>query len=244
MDVLDILYTPLDTPAMPEFDRAQLKDWLKRTYQVQTSQTRSILDDRINSTERIVGDRYPWDLTIGFSNMEGQGPGWVNGFDKEFPELADWLFKAFGVEYQDVGSVLFFPMRAEHTGYGFWHNDPDSVGMRVYLEFEETDSNKLFMRRFKEKFDERTVFPRPLDIAAHCEPELLEAKLLHPHQCFYLNNVRAVHAPYTEVAGKMRVACFVTANRVRAKEFVEKVVPLVMRSAAKYKDHALYWERK
>lgn len=242
MNVLDILYTPLDTPPMPSFELEKLRAWLKDTYIRQTSETRSILDNRVNSTESIVKDRYPWDLTIGYSNMEDCGPGWINGFDEQFPEISSWIFKAYGLEAQDVGSVLFFPVRQEHTGFGFWHNDPDSVGMRVYFEFEEADTNKLFMRRFKEKYEERTIFPHPLDIAATCKPEMLEAKLLHPRQCFYLNNVRAVHATYTEIPNKTRIACFVTPNKLRKQDFINKVVPLVMRSAEKYKEYALLWE--
>lgn len=243
MKVMDILYTPLDCPEMPDFDRTKLKEWLHQTYKKQTDKTRSILDDRINSTEEVVGDRYPWDLTVGFSNMEGNGPGWINNFDQEFSELSKWLFESLGVDYEDVGTVLFFPVRPEHTGFGFWHNDPDPAGMRVYLEFEMTDTNKLFMRRFKEKYEQRTVFPRPLDIAAHCEPELLEVKILHPRQCFYLNNVRAVHATYTEVPGKTRIACFITANKPKADSFLKKVVPLILRSSVKYKEYALFWDK-
>lgn len=241
MDVLDILYTPLDTQPMPDFDINELKIWLGDTYTIQSKETRSILDDRVNSTESIVKDRYPWNLTIGYSNMEDTGPGWINGFDKKFPQLAAWLFAAYGLNTEDVGSVLFFPVRQGHTGFGFWHNDPDSVGMRVYFEFEDSDTNKLFMRRFKEKYDTRTIFPHPLDIAKTCKPELLEAKLLSPKQCFYLNNVRAVHATYTEVPNKTRIACFVTPNKLRKQSFIDKVVPLVLRSAKKYKDYALLW---
>lgn len=196
MKIHNILYTPLDVPPKPDIDIDKLKNWLDTNYEP-LEEYRNILNNRGNAAEHNV-DNYPWNLTVVFWKFLSENdPGWLGNFDKEFPELAQYLYSAFNLPIEDVGLIIFLPIKNEHTGLGFWHNDPDWFGLRHYLAFERSDENKLLLKKTKLPYEERPKFPKfedPVDQEVYLQDEIHECKILKPDQSFFLNNVRAVHS--------------------------------------------------
>ena len=243
MQINDILYTPLDVPSKPEFDINQIKNWLTRNYQL-LSQYREMLAGNSFTAEKIF-ENYPWNLTVAYFKLFNENePGWLGNFDQEFPELAKHLYESFNLSIDDVGLIIFLPIKHEHTGLGFWHNDPEWYGLRHYFAFDNLDTNKLLMRRTKIAHDERPNFTIPIDENEHLQDEIIECKIFSPTQSFFLNNVRSVHATNTITPNGTRIATIVTGKFGKRKEMQEKIESLIVRSAKKYKDYAVLWDNK
>ena len=243
MQINDILYTPLDVPDKPEFDINQLKNWLTRNYQP-LSQYREMLAGNSFTAEKVF-ENYPWDLTVAYFKLFNENePGWLGNFDQEFPELAKHMYESFNLSIDDIGLIIFLPIKHEHTGLGFWHNDPEWYGLRHYFAFDNPDTNKLLMRRTKIAHDERPNFTIPIDENEHLQDEIIECKIFSPTQSFFLNNVRSVHATNTITPNGTRIATIVTGKFGKRKEMQEKIESLIVRSAEKYKDYAVLWDNK
>ncbi len=240
MNILDILYTPLDVPPQPKYQIKDLRNWLTENYGPLARYKNVFSGSRI-AAERTV-ENYPWDLTVAYFNMTDTGPGWLNGFDKKFPELSKYMYEAFGLPLEEVGLIIFLPMLEKHKGLGFWHNDTDIAGLRLFLEIEDLEKNKLYIRRMKVPYDIRPNIPLPMDEKKYLQDEVFECKILSSTQCHFLNNIRAAHATYTEDLGTNRIAAFVTCKMDNQKKFFDLVKPLILQSAEKYKDHIITWE--
>lgn len=239
VDVLDILYTILDVKPQPDYEIEDLRNWLANNY-VPLSRYRHIFHE-LGIAERVV-ENYPWDLTVAYFNAADTGPGWLNGFDKEFPELSKYLYEAFGLPLEEVGVIIFLPMREKHKGLGFWHNDIDIAGLRLFFEIDDVTKNKLLMRRMKEPYDKRPNIQLPMNEEAYLQKEVFECKILSDKQCHFLNNIRGAHATYTEELGTNRIAAFVTGKLNNQQKFFDLVKPLILRSAELYKEHVIMWE--
>lgn len=240
MKPIDILYTPLDVAAVPEFDLNKLNQWISSTYASARPYSTAIITD-----EGIHGKNYPWDLTHAYYDMKGDGPGWINNFDKEFPELATHLSTALGVPLSEYGEILLLPVRPTHTGFGFWHQDPDKAGIRLYLEFDCMENNKLLMRRTIIPYTERVTLSHAeyANIDDYLLPELINCPAHSRTQWFYLNNDRAVHSTLTTVPGKTRIAVIVGGRPNQDANFISGVEELILRSATKFSEYAVYWDR-
>jgi hypothetical protein len=240
MQIIDVLYTPLDTVPQPEIDIDKFTNWLKDSYVKLAPYRKLVTDSRLTAINFV--DNYPWNLVLVYYNIVDRGPGWLGDFDKEFPELANWMVTAFGVNLDDIGTLAFLPVRPGHTGMGFWHNDPDPHGLRFYVHFEHPDQNKLYIKRTKIPYDTRQQFPLPIDQEQLLQEELVECKLLRSNQSFFLNNIRSCHATYTEVPNSIRVACLMSSKYSNHDVYKRKIEKLVVDSAEKYKDYAVLWQ--
>lgn len=239
MTLNDVLYTPLDVPSKPEYDISDLINWLNENH-TKLSKYKDFLAGKGNTAEKVI-ENYPWNLTAAYFNLTNNGPGWLGDFDKRFPELSKYLYECFNMTLDDLGLIIFLPIREGHTGLGFWHNDSDSYGLRHYFEFEELGKNKLLMRQTKEKYESRVGLQVPIDEGLLSD-EVIECKVLHNRQSFFLNNVRAVHSTYTEIPDCVRIACFVTFKTGMTERCKEVITDLVINSAKKYKDYAVIWK--
>lgn len=243
MQLNDILYTPLDVPEKPNFDIKKLQDWLSSNHQP-LSKFKNILSNTSNAAENII-ENYPWDLTVAYFNLfGGNTPGWLGNFNNEFPELSKYMYECLGLSIDEVGLIVFLPIKQGHTGLGFWHNDTDWYGLRHYFEFENHDANKLLLKKTKVDYTTRPDFVYPIDEDKFLQEEVFECKVLSPRQSFFLNNVRSVHSTYTVVPNVTRIAAFVTSRYGEGMDIRDKVEKLVIRSAEKYKDYAIFWENK
>jgi hypothetical protein len=243
MQLNDILYTPLDVVEKPEFDVGKLQNWLTTHYKP-LSQYKDILSSTKNAAEKDIKN-YPWDLTVAYFKLfNDSDPGWLGNFDKEFPELSRYMYECFNLSIEDVGLIVFLPIKQGHTGLGFWHNDTDWYGLRHYFCFESPDTNKLLLRKTKIDYIERPNFKFPLDEEAYLQKEIIECKLLSTKQSFFLNNVRSVHSTYTATPDVVRIAAFVTGKIGKRKEMQKKIENLVIRSAEKYQEYAILWDNK
>jgi hypothetical protein len=242
MNLNDVLYTPLDTPPMPNFELSKLESWLENNYHP-LSNFKNLFTKASYSTGEMSIEDYPWDLTAAYFNISDSGPGWLGNFDIEFPELSRYFYESFSLNLEDIGFIILLPVRETYQGFGFWHNDIDFTGLRMYLGFENEKEDKLFLKRTLNPNGVRSLpkYEYPIDHKKHLQDELVECKPLHNRQCFYLNNFRSVHATYTGHAGTSRIAAFITGKRNKQFDLMKKINNLVVSSAMKFKDHAVLW---
>ena len=235
MTINDICYTPLDVSNAPDYSIDDVKTWITEN----TETLQQCVDDlckRGLSGQKDV-DKYPWRLVFAYWNEYG---GWLNNFDKKFPELSRYMHEAFNLKEDELESILLLPMNNDITGYGFWHNHGDKAGYRMYLN---NDVGSLFLRKTKKPYDsnhwvkikecDETWNDSELERTEH------ECKLLSSNQCFYLNNFRSAHATYVEEQPKdlPRIAVIINPKEVPTDD------SLVINSAKKYKDYAImYYE--
>jgi hypothetical protein len=243
MQINDILYTPLDVVEKPEFDVEKLQTWLSNNYRP-LKEYKDILSETKNAAEKVI-ENYPWDLTVAYFNLfDDSGPGWLGKFNEEFPELSKHMYECFNLSIEDIGLIVFLPIKQGHNGLGFWHNDTDWYGLRHYFCFESADTNKLLLRKTKVDYIERPSFQLPIDEDVYLQDETFECKLLSTTQSFFLNNVRAVHSTYTVTPDVTRIAAFVTGKVGKRAEMQKKIESLVVRSAEKYQEYAILWNDK
>jgi len=238
MQFENILYTPLDAPPMPEFDLDDLYRWLEQSHARQ-DRLRKLIRRFTSENNQQLGE-YPWDISIAWFNMTGRGPGWMEGFQERFPGLADHINSCFGIPMEQFGAVIMLPMKSNTEGAGFYHQDNDWYGLRMYLEFEDYDNNDLLIRPTKEPYDQQTMIETPVDLSLLQDREI-KAKILDRRQCWYVNNVRACHSTYVRVPGKRRIAVLLVSRFTNFDLVFPKIKELVMRSAEKYPDYVIEW---
>lgn len=239
MQINDILYTPLDVGEKPEFDIKKLQTWISENYEP-LSAYRNIISEKNTAENKI--ENYPWNLTVAYFNKSNKGPGWLGNFDIEFPELSRHIYESFGLSIDDLGLVLFLPVKQGHSGMGFWHSDPDWYGLRHYFDFESPETNKLLIRQTKTGYTERPALLNTPVSENLLQSDITECKLLSTKQSFFLNNVRSVHSIYTGTPHVSRIAAIVIGKDLAGLGIKEKIEPLVIRSAEKYKDYAVLWD--
>ena len=232
MNALDILYTPLDTPAVPNTDTTKLLSWVESYHKSQAHPNR--LD---SSKIEEVSTTYPWNIIYPRINHN-----WCYDFNTEFPELADFFSSAYKINESELHSVVLLPVKSEFTGLGFWHSDPDVAGLRCYIENQEKGNDFLLIRPTIEPYNTKPQFGilDPEFRTTPLQDVVLSAKLREPNQTFYLNNVRAVHAVNTQTTGALRIAVIIGVDFFKVKD---QINTLVVESAKKYNDYALYWNQ-
>jgi len=227
----EILYTPIDSVPVPDYDLNKLLEW------VQNHQNQNLAIRKDSSKIKNLADSYPWDIVYPKYNGE-----WAFNFKQEFPEIANFFSLAFKLNENDIRTVVLLPIKNNFVGIGFWHNDPDPHGLRIYLENEEPD-DFLLIKPTVEPYNEHRSFGRgsinpvipniPLQDITH------SAKLKSRRQAFYLNNTRAIHAVQVPQLGKLRIAVIVT---VFANTDINNYLNnLICTSAEKFSNYSLYW---
>lgn len=238
MEPIDILYTPLDTDPIPEFDIDQLYYWISRTY------PQNFINEVPGSkvSRQALSKEYPWDIIWPkYGEL-----GWTNGFDNEFPQLADHICHSFRLTHKEVGCITMLPMRSDRNGLGFWHSDKDTNGLRMYLVNDLPDENPLYIRATNAAYNFR-----PKEIAEIISTDLegthplisnkiSTAKILSPTQAYYLNNIRAVHSPFVTASAR-RIALIIQGTPNNHRLIYQKTKNLIVESAKKYKDYAILW---
>jgi len=235
MKAIDICYTPLDVSKSPDYSIDDVKTWITEN----TETLQQCVDDlcKRGLAAQKTAEKYPWRLVFAYWDEYG---GWLNDFDKKFPELSKYMHEAFSLKEDELESILLLPMNNDVTGYGFWHNDGDKAGYRMYLN---NDVGSLFLRKTKTPYDSNH-WPRIVEDDDTWNDNKLEkteyeCKLLSSNQCFFLNNHRSAHATYTEKKPQdiPRIAVIINPKKIPTDDI------LVVISAKKYKDYAImYYE--
>lgn len=238
MDILlNTLYTPLDCPEVPtNFNLDEIKEWLVESYD-KSSGHRAYLRRLGRMGE--IKPRYPWDLTTVYDRHRN---GWQNNFDEKFPSLATYFPEAFNLSLNEITSIIALPIRENHKGMGYYHQDGDEYGLRVYIDFNDAEG-KLFLRKTIEPYNEQPPFglrhtgSTENILEKNLVDEVIECKRASDKQCFFINNVRAGHTTYVSDQHKSRIAVIVYHNKT--PEVLSKIADLVQRSVEKYKDYAI-----
>ena len=233
MKAIDICYTPLDVSKSPDYSIDDVKTWITEN----TETLQQCVDDlcKRGLAAQKTAEKYPWRLVFAYWDEYG---GWLNDFDKKFPELSKYMHEAFSLKEDELESILLLPMNNDVTGYGFWHNDGDKAGYRMYLN---NDVGSLFLRKTKTPYDSNH-WPRIVEDDDTWNDNKLEkteyeCKLLSSNQCFFLNNHRSAHATYTEKKPQdiPRIAVIINPKKIPTDD------SLVVNSAKKYKDYAIIY---
>lgn len=232
LELLDILYTPVDVPDLPRFDRSALDEWCFRNYG-------QFINDRKDGKEVTPDKIYPWDIVYVRDKYR-----WIDNFENQFPQLANYFPSAFLLKEEDIKSIVLLPIKPNYTGAKYWHSDPDEVGLRLYLENNESDTDFLLFKPTVKKFNTREGVRRaaipPDGISSVLQDKIYSAKLMKPTQAFYINNVRAVHTVNVESPNLKRLAVLIITDR-NAWNFFEPTKELIMNSAKKFTKYALWW---
>lgn len=232
MNALDILYTPLDLPPCPEVDIAKLRAWVKATYP-----QKHLIDSTAGKIQahNSKGSSYPWDFTF------AKFFDWQNNFDNEFPELANYATEVFGISNDDLDTLAILPIRDNYIGTGFWHTDPDTLGLRFYVYNEGYKTNKLLIKNARPDIPDEQLHGKLFN---DIDPRLINGQVFtgeiaNPRQPFYLNNMKSAHAIQNTVVAERIAILFGTSFDMTKKtglDLKEKMNDLIVRSAYKYKE--------
>jgi hypothetical protein len=237
--LLNILYTPLDLAPPPPCDPEKLINWIDTNKEQLEPYKQYAYDNRLTS-EKNTQIAWPWNMGLAYLNWDNTGPGWLCNFNKEFPDLSDYMYKVFDIPIEELGTIVILPIRKKHTGFGFLHQDPGDFGIRIYLEFEHIGQNKLFLQKTRVPYMKRPDYEPPIDPNI-LQKELIECKTLSNRGCWFINNTRAFHCTYTEVEDSTRVTVIVSGNASTNDKILQRLTPKIISSAEKFKDHAVFW---
>jgi hypothetical protein len=228
----EILYTPIDSDDVPEYDLNKLLEWVKN------HQDQNIFNRPDSSRYKNFDNEYPWDIV--YLKYNGQ---WKFDFNVEFPELANFFSSAFELQENNIYTVGLLPVKNDFVGTGFWHNDADHHGLRIYLENEEP-GDFLLIKPTVEPYNIHRMYggrgtTEPVIPNVPLQDVTYSAKLKNSRQVFYLNNKRAIHAIQVPVAGRIRIAVLIKA--IGTADVNNHINNLICDSAKKFAEYAIYW---
>jgi hypothetical protein len=233
MKAEDIVYTPLDLPPCPDVGIEKMNSWIKRVYP-QTNLSalahNRILGKNSNRPE------YPWDAVF------AKAMTWRDDFHTEFPEIVEYLASGWGFKDNEILGLILLPKRLTKESRGFWHSDADRLGLRFYIEFGNTQDDKLLFRKtLKHEVIENNLF-RFFQDGTELEHKIRAATLLLNRQPFYINNYAAAHTVYN-TSPQFRIAAIVgtTYETNKNPAFKEKIDKLIVDSAMKFHKEAIFW---
>lgn len=230
MNVTDILYTPLDIPPFPKFSTDELRKWIESCH------GRQSVHNNMDAS-KFLGFMYPWNVTYA-----KQGGKWLNDFEKTFPELAEFFYKAYGFEDVDLDTVCILPLRQDFTGTGFWHSDQDPLGLRMYLENDNPEAASLLVKPLSKRYntrDEVGIIPRFGSSEKVQNDIVYEVKSPTGASSHFLNNMSCVHAVKSNNTELRRIAVVVGIKRQYNTD--ARINELIIRSANKFKDSVIHW---
>jgi hypothetical protein len=221
MTPLDILYTPLDLPEMPNVDMVKLRNWIDQ------HKNKQKIEPSVDDKDK-VGKNYPWDIIHVRHNH-----AWFENFDNEFPELAKYSTEGFGLDLNNVLGITLLPIKNSFKGLGFWHSDFDETGLRYYIENNET-RNFLYISPSTDPY----MNSEELHSGRSFQNIRYSAKLLKSNQAFFINNVRSCHAVNSTNLSPSRIAVIVTINGSITDH---PLADLIVQSAEKFSEYSILW---
>lgn len=228
MELLDILYTPIDNSVTLQTNVAAVRNWINNNYSNQVVTNRK--DGKESTDEKI----YPWYTTYCRINFQ-----WQDNFDRLFPEIVNYICESLQVPEKYLYNILLLPLKEDHLGQRFWHADPDVNGIRFYLENDETE-DFLLIKPTKIPYMNQTESNILKFNWNQIQEQTYSAKMLKPNQFFYLNNIRSIHVVNSNKIASQRIAVLVTIDRTLDK--FRPLKDLIINSAYKYKDYSIIWE--
>jgi len=228
MKPIDILFTPIDGPLVPQIDLSLLRTWINETFEIQNYPARK---DGLKKNDPEI---YPWKST--YAKIQKK---WVNNFETLFPELSTYFSDAYYLDPELILDVLLLPLKDDKTGTVFWHADPDLNGLRFYIENQQTE-DFLYMVKSNAPVNSQSELGLPSKPnIKDFKRKLYVPKLPNLKQPFYLNNIRALHAVNNKTASSGRISVIVTVDKQMDK--IPKLEKLILTSAEKYKDYSIYY---
>lgn len=238
-DILNILYTPLDVPPVPSYNKEDLKKWC-----VKNSNQKIVNRENEEEWYEKKGipreDNYPWKIAHARENFQ-----WIDNFNIHFRELSEYFCSTYLLKEEDVSGIVLAPVKPNYTGATYWHTDPDEIGLRLYLENNEIDRDFLLIKPTVEKYKRRAEigYIPPDGNSDKIQNVIHSAKIMKIHQAFYINNVRAIHTVNVEVSNSNRFAVLIL-TKFSAETLKEETKKLILDSAEKFSDYSIKWDKK
>jgi predicted RNA binding protein YcfA (HicA-like mRNA interferase family) len=226
MDILNILYTPVEIPEPPMFDRKKLKEWCALNI---NQDLKNRKDGKLITSE----DIYPWNIVYARRHHQ-----WIGGFEKIFPELSEYFCKSYQLLESELDAVVILPVKPEFTGAKYWHADPDDIGLRLYLENDDCDRDFLLIKPTVYPYNSREELGNIPEngITEKVQDKIYSAKILRQTQGFYLNNVRGIHTVNVTHTNSKRMTVL-----IMAKNVPQRTKDLIISSAIKYPELSITW---
>jgi hypothetical protein len=230
MDILDILYTPVDIPPAPDFDRVKLNEWCQTNRE-------QVVEKRGDGKEITAENIYPWHIVYARHNFV-----WFGGFKEKFPELADYLCAAYMLKENELASIVLLPVKPNYTGAKYWHADPDEIGLRLYLENDDYDRDFLLIKPSVNRNNSRGELGEIPEngVSPKIQDVIHSARILKSNQAFYINNVRAIHTVNVNQPNSTRLAVLIIPGR-SASTVPQRTKDLIIKSAEKFSDLSIKW---
>ena len=152
-DFHKLIYTPLDMPPPPEIDWGKFVAWTEKCRQLDEDREKKNLTAAgggqytpASKTGKAVKDfkEYPW---YPAHAIDPSTEVWNAGFDKEFPELVDYISLFPFVKFK---SINFIKQKTDLDV--FLHTDPDDwLGFRFYIK-NTVNRNALYFKKIKPEY--------------------------------------------------------------------------------------------
>jgi hypothetical protein len=233
MTAEDIVYTPLDLPPCPVVDLTKLYSWIDETYPQ---------NELLQFTHSKILARHSHKAEYSWNTTFAKALTWRNNFQKEFPEIVQYVTEGWGFNDNDILGLILLPKRVDQLATGFWHSDADKLGLRFYIEFENLEDDKLlFKKTLTHNITDANLFRFFADDTA-LEKTTYQAKLLANRQPFYINNYASAHTVYN-ISKQRRIAVIIgtTYEKAHNASIKEKVNNLIVNSAMKFHKEAIFW---
>lgn len=227
MDLLDILYTPIDNEIKLQTNLTAVRAWIENNYYTQ------IVENRKDGKERTDEKIYPWYTTYCKIHYK-----WQDNFNILFPEIVNYICESLCVKESNLFNILLLPLKEDHIGQRFWHADPDVNGIRFYLENDEKEDFLLIKPTKIPYLDQKESNILKFDWS-QIQDVTHSAKMLKPNQFFYLNNIRSIHVVNSKKRNSKRIAVLVTLDKILDQ--LPAVKNLIVSSAEKYREYSILW---
>jgi hypothetical protein len=233
VNATDIVYTPLDLPPCPDVDIDKLEAWMESVYPQE-----KLINHTANSyiSGENQGTAFPWNVIF------AKAINWQNNFKEEFPELVKYVTDVWGIPEHELLLMVLLPKRLSDTAADYWHSDKDKLGLRFYISFENTKTDKLlFKKTLSSECKDSNLF-RELNTGQGLENKVHEAVLVNNKQPYYLNNYLAAHNVDNKTKERRIAVILATAHEVDYNSKIKtKLEQLIVDSAMKYHEEAIFW---
>jgi len=251
-----LIYTPLDLPEPPTVDWDKFTAWTEKCRELDEEKERQTLMASgggryvpASKTGKDIKDfkEYPW---YPAHAIDPSTELWNAGFDKEFPELVDYIqlfpFKKFK-------SINFIKQKPGVDA--FLHTDPDDwLGFRFYIK-NTVKRNVLYFRNIKEEYatgnryqtyeyKENGTTYRDWD--KYCHPEKIYAdQSMGGNHAWALTSAWAAHGIDPIYPEEERITCLMLGSQsftdTTAGYKTNETLDLLNRSTVKYKERQLWY---
>lgn len=217
----NVLFTQLSVEWLNTRQNREVRDWVNSSAE---TEHKTFSTDHCSSDK--LGSDYPWRIKTAAFNGK-----WLQEGFKDLEAYAV-ILNLLSVKSDWVKDLIF--LQTDTTpGPKFWHNDPDILGLRFYVDRADSDLLLVKQNPVRSSFIP-SVGSLVQDVSEYGETQTCAFGKEGP-SVYFLNNFNAVHSINVGQISKPRLAGFVTVQDKYVEQVQEMYVKTVEDSALKYK---------